>query len=102
MLASPATESPATSATATGRKTGRMSASAAAGYSDPSCTTADRKAAPWPGGGARWVTAMKTATATGSAHSSAMLIQVRGLRTSLNSSTVIIAGSRPPGRCPRW
>jgi hypothetical protein len=44
--ASPAIESPATTATDTGRKTGSTSASAAAGYNDPSDSTADRNALP--------------------------------------------------------
>ena len=87
--ASPAIESPATTATATGRNTGSTRASAAAGYSSPSCSTADRNALPWPGGGARWVIVMKIATMNGSAQVSTRLIQVRGRRNSFTSSTLI-------------
>src|ERR1022692_2144031 len=87
--ASPAMESPATTATATGRKIGSTIASAAAGYSDPLDRTADSSAGPWPGGGARWVTATNTATTTGSPHSSARLTQLLGRRTSFTSSTQI-------------
>ena len=71
-------ESPATTATATGRNTGSTIASAAAGYSAPSCSTAERNALPWPGGGVRWVIVMKTATTNGSAQVSTTLIHVRG------------------------
>src|SRR5260370_34431771 len=88
-LASPAMESPATTATATGRKTGSTSASAAAGYSAPSASTADRNALPWPGGGVRWVIVMKTATTKGSAQVKTTLIHGRGRRSSLTSSTPI-------------
>src|SRR5215472_2637945 len=87
--ASPAMASPATTATATGRKIGSTMASAAAGYSDPLDSTADSSAGPWPGGGARWVTATKIATMAGSPHSSAMLTQLLGRRASLISSIPI-------------
>src|SRR5215472_6653720 len=87
--ASPAMVSPATTATATGRKIGSTMASAAAGYSDPLDSTADSSAGPWPGGGARWVTATKIATMAGSPHSSAMLTQLLGRRASLISSIPI-------------
>ena len=50
--------------------------------------------APWPGGGARWVMAMNTATTNGSAQVSTTLIHVRGRRSSLTSSTLIMPG--PP------
>jgi hypothetical protein len=100
VAASPAMESPATTATATGRKTGSTSASAAAGYSAPSASTADRNAAPWPGGGVRWVIAMKMATTNGSAQVRTRLIHVRGRRASLMSSTPITAYPRSgPTRC---
>src|SRR6266511_1224844 len=87
--ASPATASPASTATATGRKIGSTIAIAAAGYSDPLLSTADRNAGPRPGGGARWVVARNTPTVT----------QVRGRRSSLTSSTRITARPRS-GR--RW
>src|SRR6266545_372483 len=97
--ASPATASPASTATATGRKIGSTIAIAAAGYSDPLLSTADRNAGPRPGGGARWVVARNTATVTGSAQSSPTVTQVRGRRSSLTSSTRITARPRS-GR--RW
>ena len=103
MAASPAMESPATTATATGRNTGSTSASAAAGYSAPSCSTAERNALPWPGGGVRWVIVTKTATTNGSAQVSTTLIHVRGRRSSLTSSTPIMVGRRcgpSPSRSP--
>src|SRR6202021_3210627 len=80
---------PAPPATATGRNTGSTKASAAAGYSCPSSSTAERNALPCPGGGARCVTAMKMATTSGSAHISPIENQVRTRRTSLNNSTAI-------------
>src|SRR6266545_854883 len=86
-------------ATATGRKIGSTIAIAAAGYSDPLLSTADRNAGPRPGGGARWVVARNTATVTGSAQSSPTVTQVRGRRSSLTSSTRITARPRS-GR--RW
>ena len=86
-------------ATATGRKIGSTIASAAAGYSEPLDSTADSSVGPWPGGGARWVTATNTATSTGSPHSSARLTQVRGRRASLTSST-LITQAHPLG--PGW
>src|ERR1035438_3356669 len=90
-------ESPATTATATGRKTGSTRASAAAGYSAPSASTADRNALPWPGGGVRCVMVMKIATKNGSAQVSTTLIQVRARRSSLTSSTPITG--TPRSRC---
>lgn len=90
--------SPPTTATAMGKKIGSTIASAAAGYSDPLASTAESRAGPWPGGGARWVTATNTATTTGNPHSRPTLIQLLGRRTSLMSSTRITAGYRlPPG-----
>ena len=96
-LASPATASPATIATVIGRNTGRTSASAAAGKSWPLLTTAERKAPPRPGGGARPVTASRTATSVGSAHSSAQHSQTRRRRSSRPSSTAVTTG--PARRC---
>ena len=46
VAASPAIASPAYTATASGRNTGSTMASAAAGYSEPLFTTADRNAPP--------------------------------------------------------
>src|SRR6266545_275889 len=92
-------EVPTITATATGRKIGSTIAIAAAGYSDPLLSTADRNAGPRPGGGARWVVARNTATVTGSAQSSPTVTQVRGRRSSLTSSTRITARPRS-GR--RW
>ena len=77
---------------------GSTIASAAAGYSDPLASTADSSAGPWPGGGARWVTATNTATSTGRPHSSARLTQLRGRRASFTSSTRITGGQPPPRR----
>src|SRR5262245_48000291 len=91
LLASPAMASPATTATATGRKIGSTMASAAAGNNAPLASTADRNAGSSPGAGPILLIARKTATIVGSAHSSAMLTQVRGRRQSLASSTVIMA-----------
>ena len=69
--ASPAIESPATTATATGRNSGSTIASAATANSDPLVSTADRNAGPWPGRGRRSsVTRDRTATRVGSASSS--------------------------------
>jgi hypothetical protein len=67
--ASPATASPARTATDTGRNTGSTSAMAAAGNSTPLLSTADRNAPPCPGGGGMRVVARNTATVNGSAHS---------------------------------
>src|SRR6266536_3083249 len=86
-LASPATASPAMTDTATGRNTGSTRARAAAGDSAPLLSTAPRKAEPSPGLGPIPVTFRNTATSVGSPASSPMLTQVRGLRTSLRSST---------------
>src|SRR6266566_4638412 len=73
--------------TATGRNTGSTRARAAAGNSAPLLSTAPRKAEPSPGLGPIPVTFRNTATSVGSPASSPMLTQVRGLRTSLRSST---------------
>src|SRR5690349_7059041 len=54
--ASPAIASPATTATAIGRKNGRTIPSAAAGYSDPLPRTAESSVGPSPGRGAIFVT----------------------------------------------
>src|SRR2546421_5100769 len=89
-VASPATASPASTATAIGRKIGTTMAIAAARYSDPLLSTADRNAGPRPGGGARCRAETNAATMTGSAHSMATATQVRGRRSSLTSSTQII------------
>src|SRR5919201_3012517 len=87
MLASPATVSPATTDTATGRNTGSTSASAAAGNSVPLSSTSARNAGPSPGRGPIPVTLRNTATTVGSPASSATVTQVRGRITSLRSST---------------
>ena len=101
LVASPATASPANIATATGRKIGSTSASAAAGNSEPSRSTADRNAAPCPGGGVRCVVARKTATTAGSAHNSRTLTHILGRRNRVRSSTRITAAHpRPPARRP--
>src|SRR5690242_18717258 len=68
-VASPAIASPASTATAIGRKIGVIIAIAAAGYNDPLFSTAETNAGPLPGAGATWVTARKIATRIGSAHS---------------------------------
>ena len=60
--ASPAIESPATTATAIGRNSGSTIASAASGNSAPLRRTADRNGGPSPGRGARSVTTSSTAT----------------------------------------
>jgi len=83
--ASPATASPANVATAIGRKIGSTNASAAAGYSEPLRSTADRNAAPWPGGGVMCVVARKTATTMGSAHSSATLTHNPGAQATVSA-----------------
>src|ERR671930_2793155 len=84
--------SPAITDTATGRNTGRTTASAAAGNSAPLLSTAPRKAGPSPGRGPMPVTLRNTATSVGRPASNAMLTQVRGRRTSLRSSTSSIGG----------
>src|SRR5438552_9983913 len=89
-LASPATASPPTIATATGRKIGRTIASAAAANSEPLASTAARNAGPCPCPVPTRVVARNTATVAGRPHSSAMLTQVRGRRYSLRSSTAIM------------
>ena len=111
---SPAIASPPTTATATGRNSGSTMPRAASGNSVPSVSTADRKGGPVPGRGPRSVTASSTATSVGSALSATMVTQVRGRRSSLISSTRIMAlvassttcssvrrtGSRPVTRTP--
>src|SRR5450759_4147071 len=89
--ASPAMESPETTATATGRKIGSTIASAAAGYSDPLDRTADSSAGPWPRGVCGCLTATDTSTAAGSQHSGSRLTRLLGRRTSFTSSTLITA-----------
>ena len=91
VVASPATASPATIATVIGRNTGSTSASAAAGNSCPSVTTADRNAPPWPGGGGMSATASTTATSAGSAHSNAQHSHTRR-RPSISRSSMPIIG----------
>ena len=85
--ASPATESPAITATAIGRNSGSTIARAATENSCPLASTADRNAGPVPGRGARFVAASSTATSVGSAFSSTRVSHVRGRRASLISST---------------
>ena len=91
--ASPAIESPATTATAIGRNSGSTIASAATENSEPLDSTADRKAGPVPGRGPRWVIASRIATTVGSASSMAMVSQVRGRRNSLRISIAIMRRS---------
>ena len=97
--ASPAIASPAITATATGRNTGRIRASAAAGNSTPLLSTSLRSAGPEPGRGAMPVALRKMPTTTGSPARRVMVTQVRGRRSSLVSSTPIT--SRPPRPSPR-
>ena len=106
--ASPATESPAITATATGRNSGSTIARAATEYSEPLDSTADRNAGPCPGRGPTCVTASSTATTIGRRFSSTRVSQVRGRRNSLTSSVPIMIAARDrcpewsgPGRCPR-
>ena len=92
--ASPAIESPATTATAIGRNSGSTMASAATENSEPLESTADRKAGPCPAAGRGSVTASSIATRVGSAFSRPM--RHPGSRTranSLRSSTAIIGAS---------
>src|ERR671914_653569 len=87
---SPATESPPTTATDTGRNSGSTMASAAAGYREPLDRTADRNVGPSPGCGAILVMPRNAATRAGSPHSRPIAIHVRGLRSSLTSSTLVM------------
>src|SRR5207342_1756801 len=90
-LASPAIVSPAITAVATGRKIGRISASAAAGNRVPLLSTSVNSAGPWPGRGPTPVVRRKMPTMTGRPDSKATVSHVRGRVNSLPSSTPSIA-----------
>ena len=98
--ASPATASPAATATATGRNNGSTIASAAMPNSEPLAVTADRNAGPWPGRGAIPVQARSPATMVGSRLSSPTASHVLRRPNSLRSSTSISAA--PPSGHGRW
>src|SRR5215207_7306786 len=85
--------SPAMTAVATGRKIGRINASAAAGNRVPFVRTSVSNAGPCPGRGPTPVVRRKMPTTTGSPASSAIVSHVRGRRTSLPNSTASIAAS---------
>src|SRR5947209_5123364 len=89
--------SPAITAVATGRKIGRISASAAAGNNVPLLRTSVRRAGPCPGRGATPVVRRNTPTMTGRPASRTTVSHVRGRERSLRSSTPSIAApSRQP------
>src|SRR3954471_12797857 len=80
-------------AVATGRKIGRIKASAAAGNSVPLLSTSVRRAGPWPGRGPTPVVRRKMPTMTGRPDSRAMVSQVRGRVNNRLSSTPSIAAA---------
>src|SRR3954454_23680733 len=85
--------SPAMTAVATGRKIGRIKASAAAGKSVPLLSTSVRRAGPWPGRGPTPVVRRKMPTRTGRPDKSAIVSQVRGRVSNRLSSTPSIAAT---------
>src|SRR3954452_21218921 len=80
-------------AVATGRKIGRIKASAAAGNSVPLLSTSVRRAGPWPGRGPTPGVRRKMPTMTGRPDSRAMVSQVRGRVNNRLSSTPSIAAA---------